>query len=57
MISMPIVRLAFKINVLKMEHAFHFGYREGDKVFYVLPLNWKGKEEFIDDHEASWNRH
>ncbi len=40
MISMPIVRLALKIDVLKMEHAFQMGYREGNKVFYVFPTNW-----------------
>ncbi len=33
MISMPIVCPTFKIDVLKMEQAFHTGYREGDKVF------------------------
>ncbi len=48
MISMPIVHLAFKIDVLKMEHAFQTGYHEGDKVFYISPLNCKGKEEFLD---------
>jgi hypothetical protein len=48
MISMPIVHLAFKIDVLKMEQAFQIGYREGDKVFCISPLNWKGKEEFLD---------
>ncbi len=42
MISMPIVRPTLKIDVLKMEQAFHFGYWEGDKVFYVSPLEWKG---------------
>jgi hypothetical protein len=39
MISMPMVRPTLKINVLKMEHAFHMGYREGDKVFYVFATN------------------
>jgi hypothetical protein len=42
MISMPIVFLGLKIDVLKMEQTFHFGYQEGDKVLYVSPLNWKG---------------
>jgi hypothetical protein len=55
MISMPIVRPALKIDVHKMEQAFHSGYHEGDKVFYVLPLNWKGEEYFIDDHETDGN--
>jgi hypothetical protein len=48
MISMPIVCLAFKIDVLKMEQAFQIGYHEGDKVFYISPLNCNGKEEFLD---------
>ncbi len=42
MISMPIVHLAFKINVLKMEQAFQIGYHEGNTIFYISPLNWKG---------------
>jgi hypothetical protein len=40
MISMPIVKLAFKINVLKMEHAFQMAYQKGNKAFYVSPTNW-----------------
>ncbi len=36
---MPIVKHAFKIDILKMEHAFHMGYNEGDKVFYLFPTN------------------
>jgi hypothetical protein len=39
MVPMLIVRHAFKIDILKMEHAFHMGYREGDKVFYLSPTN------------------
>lgn len=39
MILMLVIYPTFKINVFKMEHAFHFGYCEGDKVFYVSPLN------------------
>jgi hypothetical protein len=39
MISMFIVHPTLQIDVLKMEHAFHSSYREGDKVFYVSPLN------------------
>jgi hypothetical protein len=30
MISMLVVRLTFKIKVLKMEHVFQMGYKEGD---------------------------
>jgi hypothetical protein len=39
MVPMPIVKHAFKIHILKMEHAFHMGYNEGDKVFYLFPTN------------------
>jgi hypothetical protein len=39
MISMLVVRLARKIDVLKMEHAFQMGYQKGNKVFYVSPTN------------------
>jgi hypothetical protein len=35
MVPMLTVRLIFKINILKMEQAFHMGYKEGDKVFYL----------------------
>ncbi len=35
-ISMPIVKLTFKIDVLKMEHVFQMGCQ----VFYVFPINW-----------------
>ncbi len=36
--------LALKINVLKMEQAFQMGYREGDKILYIFPMNQKGEE-------------
>jgi hypothetical protein len=54
---MPIIHPTLKIDVLKMEQTFHFGYQEGDKVFYVSPLEWKGQEELVDGHEVSWNAH
>jgi hypothetical protein len=57
MISMPIVHPTLKIDVLKMEHAFQTGCCEGEKVFYVSPLNWKGEEEFVDSYIDSWNAH
>jgi hypothetical protein len=40
MISMVVVKPTLKIDVFKMEQAFHMGYREGNKVFYVSPTNW-----------------
>lgn len=39
MISMLVVRLARKIDVLKMEHEFQMGYQKGDKVFYDSHTN------------------
>jgi hypothetical protein len=33
MVPMLVVRPTLKIDILKMEQAFHMGYREGDKVF------------------------
>jgi hypothetical protein len=39
MISMHVVKPTLKIDVLKMEHDFHMGYKEGDKVFYVFATN------------------
>jgi hypothetical protein len=57
MISMLVVRLVFKINVLKMEHAFQMGFREGDKVFYVFPTNWQGEQAFVADHIHEWDDH
>jgi len=40
MILMPIVKPTLKIDILKMQQAFHGKYREGNKVFYVSPTNW-----------------
>jgi hypothetical protein len=57
MILMHVIHPTLKIDVFKMEQAFHLRYCKGDKVFYVLPLNWKGNEEFINDHEVGWNHH
>jgi hypothetical protein len=42
MISMPVLHPTLKIDVLNLVQTFHFGYWEGDKVFYVSPLEWKG---------------
>jgi hypothetical protein len=40
-----------------MEYAFQTRYQEGNKVFYVFPLNWKGKEEFLEAYQVGWNNH
>jgi hypothetical protein len=39
MVPMPIVRPILNIDILKMEQAFHMGYREGNKVLYMSPTN------------------
>jgi len=57
MISMPIVRPTLKIDVFKMEQVFQMGYREGDKVLYVSPINWQGEEAFVVDHIHEWDDH
>ncbi len=57
MMSMDVVSLVFKIDILKMEHAFHMGCKEGDKVFYLFLTAWRGEEDTIDKHEKEWNVH
>ncbi len=55
MIPMPVVKSTLKINILKMEQAFHGGYREGDKVFYVSLTNQQGGVESTSNYELEWN--
>jgi hypothetical protein len=57
MISMPVVKSAFKIDVLKMEQVFQMGYWEGNKMFYVFPTNWQREEEFVANHIHEWDDH
>jgi hypothetical protein len=57
MISMHVMRSILKIDVLKMEHAFHMGYREGDEVFYVFTTIWQGEEALVDFYEEGWDQH
>jgi hypothetical protein len=53
---MLVVRHVLKIDILKMEQAFHMGYREGDKVFYLFLTSWKGKNKmFIYTTEHGMN--
>ncbi len=54
LIAMPIVRLALKIDLLKMEQDFWMGYRNREKMFFVPPTNWQGEEISISYVEASW---
>ncbi len=54
---MPVMRSILKIDVLKMEHAFHMGYREGDEVFYVFTTIWQGEEALVDFYEEGWDQH
>ncbi len=46
--SMLIVRLALKIDVVKMEQAFFTRYKEGENAFYVSSKNSKGDEELVN---------
>jgi hypothetical protein len=57
MISMPVMRPAFKIDVFKIEQVFQMGYQEGDKVLYVSPINWQGEEALVADHIHEWDDH
>jgi hypothetical protein len=57
MISMPMMRPTLKIDVLKREHAFHMGYKEGDKVFYVFATKLQGEESLVDAYEEGWDQH
>jgi hypothetical protein len=52
---MLIVRLALKIDVLKMEQVFFTGYREGENAFYVSSKNSKGEEELVSKYLPSYN--
>jgi hypothetical protein len=54
LIAMPIMRLALKIDVFKMEQAFQMGYKQGEKMFFVSPTNWQGEEISISFVEALW---
>jgi hypothetical protein len=56
MVPMLIMKLAFKIDILKMKQAFHMGYKEGDKVFYLFPTSWKGEED-VSLHNGTWDEH
>jgi hypothetical protein len=54
---MPMMRSTLKIDVLKMEYAFHMGYMKGDKVFYVFATIWQGEEALVDFYDEGWDRH
>ncbi len=54
MIAMLVMHHALKIDVLKMEEAFSIGYCGGHKILYVSPLNWKGKEQFVNSYIDFW---
>jgi hypothetical protein len=43
MVPMLVVRHTLKIDILKMEQAFHMGYK-GTRFFYLSPTSWKGEE-------------
>ncbi len=33
------------------------GYKKGDKVFYLFPMNQKGEEEDVVLHHDTWDEH
>jgi hypothetical protein len=47
MISMPVVRPTFKIDVFKMEHAFQMGYQKSNKISMILPQTTKGRRHLL----------
>lgn len=49
LLTMSIVKLALKIDMFKMEHAFFIGYWEVEKAFYVS-TNWQGEEKYVCNH-------
>jgi hypothetical protein len=57
MVPMLVVRPTLKIDILKMEQAFHMGYRVRDKVFYLFMMSWKGKEYDLSLHSRTWDEH
>ncbi len=57
MVPMPIVRPTLEIDILKFEPAFHMGYKEGDKVFYLSLTNQQGEEEDVTLYNNTWDEH
>ncbi len=57
MVPMAVVRPTFKIDILKLEQAFHMGYKERDKVFYLSLMSWKGKEQDVSLHSGTCDEH
>ncbi len=53
-LSMLVVHLTLKIDVLKMEWAFQIGYHESKKTFCLI-YKWKGEEEGVVQHNGSYN--
>ncbi len=44
-------------DILKMEQAFHMGYKVKNKFFYLFPTNQKVEEEDVILHHDTWDEH
>ena len=49
MVPMPIVRLALKGDITKLEDDFFNGYCDDDRVLYILATDFKGDFQFVDN--------
>jgi len=55
LVQMPMVRLALKCDLIKLEQQYVHGYVEGSDVFYILVTNEQGEEESVTNNDkASW---
>lgn len=56
--AMPLVRPVLRTDILRLQAEFSFGYRSGDRVFYVSTTDDKGDSELVNDTVMStWNSH
>ncbi len=40
-----------------MKQAFHMGYKQRDKVFYLSSMSSKGEEQNVFLHSGTWDEH
>jgi hypothetical protein len=53
---LPLVRPISEVDVVRLQNEFIMGYREGDRVMYVLPYNNLGEVLHVsDDIRTSWS--
>ena len=56
MVRMPIMRLALKGDITKLDANFFNGHRNGGRVFYISATDSKGNIQFVDDEvRTSWS--